>query len=37
MKRVAHGEMKASKNAKVMSFNSAEALLRLLKQKSSGI
>jgi predicted transcriptional regulator len=30
MKRVARGEKKASKDAKVMSFNSVEALLRLL-------
>jgi len=36
MKRVARGEKKASKDAKVASFNSVEALLRLLKQKNSG-
>ncbi len=30
MKRVARGEKKASKDAKVMSFDSVEALLRLL-------
>jgi hypothetical protein len=36
MKRVARGEKKASKDTKVASFNSVEALLRLLKQKSAG-
>lgn len=35
MKRVARGKKKASKDAKVMGFNSVEALLRLLKPQSS--